>query len=112
MTEASAIEKTEPVDLAALAEQPAHIINRDPVANPKPIQVKMSEPIQVKMNQIPISSSQLKPIAIQSAKNPAQMAYAMNLGVKAGRLTYLAGRMEKKYYATASSPLSDISTLL
>ena len=50
--------------------------------------------------------------AVAQAKNPAQMAYAMNLGVKAGRLTYLAGRMEKKYYATASSPLSDISTLL
>ena len=50
--------------------------------------------------------------AVAQARNPAQMAYAMNLGVKAGRLTYLAGRMEKKYYATASSPLSDISTLL
>lgn len=50
--------------------------------------------------------------AVAQAKNPAQMAYAMNLGVKAGRLTYLAGRMEKKYYANASSPLNDISTLL
>jgi thiazole synthase ThiGH ThiG subunit len=28
----------------------------------------------------------------------------MNLGVKAGRLAYLAGRMEKKHYANASSP--------
>jgi len=37
------------------------------------------------------------------------MALAMNLGVKAGRLAYLAGQMEKKYYATASSPLSQIS---
>ena len=50
--------------------------------------------------------------AVAQAKNPAQMAEAMNLGVKAGRLTYLAGRMEKKYYANASSPLNDISTLL
>ena len=50
--------------------------------------------------------------AVAQAKNPAQMAYAMNLGVKAGRLTYLAGRMEKKYYANASSPLDNISTLL
>lgn len=50
--------------------------------------------------------------AVAQAKNPVQMAYAMNLGVKAGRLTYLAGRMEKKYYANASSPLNDISTLL
>jgi thiazole synthase ThiGH ThiG subunit len=28
---------------------------------------------------------------------------AMKLGVQAGRLAYLAGRMEKKYYASASS---------
>lgn len=50
--------------------------------------------------------------AIAQAKNPNQMAYAMNLGVKAGRLAYLAGRMEKKYYATASSPLNQISNLI
>ena len=47
--------------------------------------------------------------AVAQAKNPEQMALAMNLGVKAGRLAYLAGQMEKKYYATASSPLSQIS---
>lgn len=40
------------------------------------------------------------------------MARAMNLGVKAGRLAYLAGRMEKKYYADASSPLQQISKIL
>jgi thiazole synthase len=50
--------------------------------------------------------------AVAQAKTPSQMAYAMNLGVKAGRLAYLAGRMEKKYYATASSPLTNISQLL
>ena len=50
--------------------------------------------------------------AVAQSKNPAQMASAMNLGVKAGRLAYLAGRMEKKYYANASSPLNNISTLL
>ena len=49
--------------------------------------------------------------AVAQSKNPAQMALAMNLGVKAGRLAYLAGRMEKKYYASASSPLDRISTL-
>jgi thiazole synthase len=37
--------------------------------------------------------------AVAQAKNPSQMALAMNLGVQAGRLAYLAGRMEKKYYA-------------
>ena len=47
--------------------------------------------------------------AVAQSKNPAQMAYAMNLGVQAGRLAYLAGRMEKKYYANASSPLTNIS---
>lgn len=49
--------------------------------------------------------------AVAQSKNPGQMALAMNLGVKAGRLSYLAGQMEKKYYATASSPLSQISKL-
>lgn len=33
----------------------------------------------------------------------------MKLGVEAGRLGYLAGRMEEKYYAAASSPLTQIS---
>ena len=47
--------------------------------------------------------------AVAQAKNPEQMALAMRLGVQAGRLSYLAGRMEKKYYATPSSPISQIS---
>jgi thiazole synthase len=49
--------------------------------------------------------------AVAQSKNPAQMAHAMNLAVKAGRLAYLAGRMEKKSYASASSPLNQISKL-
>ena len=47
--------------------------------------------------------------AVAQSKNPAQMASAMNLGVQAGRLAYLAGRMDKKNYAIASSPLDQIS---
>jgi thiazole synthase len=47
--------------------------------------------------------------AVAQSKNPAQMAFAMNLGVQAGRLAYLAGRMDKKNYAAASSPLDQIS---
>ena len=47
--------------------------------------------------------------AVAQSKNPSQMASAMNLGVQAGRLAYLAGRMDKKNYATASSPLNYIS---
>jgi len=50
--------------------------------------------------------------AVAQSKTPSQMASAMNLAVKAGRLGYLAGRMEKKYYANASSPLTNISKLL
>ena len=47
--------------------------------------------------------------AVAQSQNPGQMAYAMNLAVKSGRLAYLAGRMEKKSYASASSPLNQIS---
>ena len=50
--------------------------------------------------------------AVAQSRNPAQMASAMNLAVKAGRLGYLAGQMEKKYYANASSPLQQISKIL
>ena len=50
--------------------------------------------------------------AVAQAKDPAQMAKAMMLGVKAGRLGYLSGRMEKKHYATASSPLEQISKII
>jgi thiazole synthase len=43
--------------------------------------------------------------AIAEAENAAQMAEAMKLAVKSGRLAYLAGRMPKRLYASASSPL-------
>ncbi|MCC6125881.1 MAG: thiazole synthase [Pirellulales bacterium] len=41
---------------------------------------------------------------IAHAKDPLKMARAMKLGVEAGRLAYLSGRIPKKLYATASSP--------
>jgi thiazole synthase len=41
---------------------------------------------------------------IAHAKDPLNMARAMRLGVEAGRLAYLSGRIPKKLYATASSP--------
>ena len=47
--------------------------------------------------------------AVAQSKNPIQMANAMKLAVEAGRLGYLAGRMEKKYYANPSSPIDQIS---
>ncbi len=42
--------------------------------------------------------------AIAKAKNPILMAKAMKLAIEAGRLAYLAGRMEPKKFASASSP--------
>jgi thiazole synthase len=45
---------------------------------------------------------------IAGAKEPVAMARAMKLAVQAGRLAYRAGRIERKLYATASSPLSDM----
>ena len=35
---------------------------------------------------------------------------AMNLAVRAGRLAYLAGRIPKKLYASASSPIEGMVT--
>jgi thiazole synthase len=43
--------------------------------------------------------------AIAGAKDPGSMAEAMNYAIKAGRLAYKAGRIQRKLYATASSPL-------
>ena len=42
--------------------------------------------------------------AIAGAQDPVAMAEAMKLAVRAGRLAYLAGRIPRKAYATASSP--------
>ncbi len=42
--------------------------------------------------------------AIAGAKDAVKMAEAMNLAVRAGRLAYEAGRIEKKMHANASSP--------
>ncbi len=45
---------------------------------------------------------------IAMAQEPELMAAAMNHAVEAGRLAYLAGRMPKKLYATASSPVEGV----
>lgn len=42
--------------------------------------------------------------AIAHAKDPLRMAHAMRQACSAGRLSYLAGRIPKRLYATASSP--------
>ncbi|OGW82372.1 MAG: thiazole synthase [Omnitrophica bacterium RIFCSPHIGHO2_02_FULL_51_18] len=46
--------------------------------------------------------------AIAAAKDPVKMAEAMKQAVIAGRLAYEAGRMEKKKYANASSPVTGL----
>ena len=47
--------------------------------------------------------------AIAAAENPILMAEAMQHAVLAGRQAYLAGRMPRRLYATASSPMEGIS---
>jgi thiazole synthase len=46
--------------------------------------------------------------AIAGARDPLLMADAMRLGVEAGRKAFRAGRIARKLYATASSPLGDL----
>ena len=43
--------------------------------------------------------------AVALAQDPVAMAHAMRLGVEAGRLAFRAGRIPRKAYASASSPL-------
>jgi thiazole synthase len=46
--------------------------------------------------------------AIAGAREPVAMAEAMRHAVIAGRLAYLSGRIPKKMYATASSPVEGL----
>ncbi|MCS6884697.1 MAG: thiazole synthase [Acidobacteriota bacterium] len=46
--------------------------------------------------------------AVAEAKDPPLMAEAMKLAVEAGRKAYLAGRMPRRLYASASSPLQGV----
>src|SRR5450432_3023375 len=46
--------------------------------------------------------------AIAAADDAEKMAQAMRLAVECGRLSYEAGRMPRKLYATASSPLAGV----
>jgi thiazole synthase len=46
--------------------------------------------------------------AIAAAEDSVSMATAMNHAVQAGRYAFLAGRMGKKLYASASSPMSGV----
>lgn len=46
--------------------------------------------------------------AIAEAEDPGKMGTAMKLAIQAGRLAYVAGRMPKRLYASASSPLQGV----
>jgi thiazole synthase len=46
--------------------------------------------------------------AIAGAQDPVAMAEAMKLAVRAGRLAYLSGRIARKPYASASSPVEGL----
>jgi thiazole synthase len=46
--------------------------------------------------------------AIAGSQDAVSMARAMKLAVEAGRLAYKAGRIGKKLYATASSPIEGL----
>jgi thiazole synthase len=48
--------------------------------------------------------------AIAAAADPVMMAGAMNRAVDAGRLAFLAGRIPRKRYASASSPVDGLVT--
>ena len=47
--------------------------------------------------------------AVALAEKPAAMAAAMRMGVEAGRTAYLAGRIPRKEFASASSPLEGVA---
>jgi thiazole synthase len=46
--------------------------------------------------------------AIAGAQDPVAMAEAMNYAVRAGRLAFLSGRIPRKMYANASSPMEGL----
>jgi thiazole synthase len=46
--------------------------------------------------------------AIAAARHPVEMARAMRLAIEAGRLAFLAGRIPRKLYASASSPVEGV----
>jgi thiazole synthase len=49
--------------------------------------------------------------AVAQAQNPVQMAQAIKLGIEAGQAAFLAGRIERRSYAVASSPTSGLPSI-
>ena len=46
--------------------------------------------------------------AVAGAKDPVRMAHAMKLAIEAGRAAFLAGRIPRKAYGSASSPVEGL----
>ncbi len=57
------------------------------------------------------ADSVLTNTAIAQAQNPILMAKAMKYAIKAGRASFLAGRIPRKAYASASSPIDGMANL-
>src|SRR5262245_15088698 len=55
-----------------------------------------------------VADAVLMNTAIAEAQDPAKMAEAMKLAIEAGRLAFVADRMTKRLYASASSPLTGV----
>jgi len=49
--------------------------------------------------------------AISRAEDPARMAQAMRLAVESGRLAHAAGRIPRRLYAEASTPVTGVPEL-
>lgn len=49
--------------------------------------------------------------AVTRARDPERMASAMRAGVEAGRSARLAGRIPRRYFAEASSPVEGLAAL-
>jgi thiazole synthase len=49
--------------------------------------------------------------AVSRAQDPAKMARAMRMAVEAGRLAHDAGRIPRRLYAEASTPMEGVPEL-
>ena len=90
------------------------------VASPNPVRTRTQEsyivvdaglgvPSDVSLAMEVGADAVLVNTAIAEAKDPALMAEAFRLGLEAGRKAYLAGRIAKKAYASASSPIEGVA---
>ena len=97
-------------------EIPDDVLNAYKIYRPTPLHrarnlekaLKTKARIYFKNESVSPPGSHKPNTAIAQAKDPIKMAVAMKHAVIAGRLAYLAGRIPKKMYASASSPLEGV----